>query len=1142
MNTAPSHRADGPPEFDEIIACYLREVDEGRCPNRIEYLSRHPEMAEQLEAFFAAHDDLERLAAPIRVAVDPVPQQLDDRNCDSPDLRDTRFLEPPHGASLCAPPETERDPNLKPTIDWPAPMPRTLTDGPPVDGSEAIAEIRDFGDYELIEELARGGMGVVFKARQRSLNRTVALKMILGGWFAAPDDVKRFRAEAEAAAALDHPNIVPIYEVGQHSGLHYFSMKLVDGGSLAARIRQQRLEPREAARIVTTLARAVHYAHQRGILHRDLKPANILLDPRGEPHITDFGLAKLLEGDGTLTRTGAIVGTPGYMAPEQATSSNQPLTTAVDVFSLGTILYETLTGRPPFHGDSVMETLQRVRERDPDRPSGVNPRIDRDLETIVLRCLEKDPARRYGSAEAMADDLDRWLAGEPVRARPVGDLARALKWAKRRPAITALSGTLLLLLLAATVGVAVEWRRTLASFKREKLATEATKQQYRRAESLAEANRRNLYAARISLAHQAWSRGDLTRADFLLDSLVPATGQDDIRGLEWYYLHRLCHAEIRAVAPQSGPVRAVAFSPDGQFLATAGNDPVVRIWKAANGQLAHSLSGHGDWVSSLAFSPDGTMIASASKDKTIRLWDTSDGRERKVLTGHKLPVNAIAFSPDGETLASAGAQLASGMGNPFERFVPDPAAGELKLWNLKKGTERDSAIAINAAVLTVAFSPGGETLAAAGADGVIMLVRSDQKPLRLEGHQGPVFSLAFDADGRRLATAGQDGTTRLWEVGTGAQVVVGRHGGPVFAVAFSRDGQQLAAGGYNHAIVVWDAATGQLRSTIKGHASYVWSLAFAPEGRSLASASWDGTIKVWDTSEAVDGVPLSDGTAPTGFSLAFSPDGRSLATGVTNPAIWDVARRSKAVQFDGPPEGDLCLAYSPDGKLLATSGVSGIVILWETSGKNKVREFDALPRKVCSLAFSPDGSTLAVGCADRTLRLWDVTSGTELAQLKGHTSWVRSAAFSPDGRTIATGSFDKTIKLWDMATKRELHTLTGHTAAIDAIAFSPDGRLLASAGEDRTARLWDLESLRERAVLTGHTDTVFDVKFSPDGKTVATASWDASIKLWNVGTHQDLVSLIPTGQQAWCVAFSPDGQTLAGSFGGEVFLWFAPKF
>ena len=326
--------------------------------------------------------------------------------------------------------------------------------------------VQYFGNYELLEEIAHGGMGVVFKARQATLNRLVALKMMLGGKLAGAADLQRFRAEAEAVANLDHPNIVPIYEVGEHEGQQYFTMKLIEGGSLAnALTRAGGFDEKKTARLIATAARAVHSAHQHGVLHRDLKPANILIDAQGEPHITDFGLAKNIKAQSELTQSGAVMGTPAYMAPEQAAGQSKQVSTSADVYSLGAILYRMLTGRPPFEANTPLETMRMVTDEEPKRPSTIRARIHRDLETICLKCLEKEPERRYGSAEALADDLERWLKQEPILARRVSTPERIWKYACRRPAVAALFATVFVALLAISIVSTTLGLRVAASKK-----------------------------------------------------------------------------------------------------------------------------------------------------------------------------------------------------------------------------------------------------------------------------------------------------------------------------------------------------------------------------------------------------------------------------------------------------------------------------------------------------------------------------------------------------------------------------------------------------------------------------------------------------------------------------------------------------
>lgn len=424
---------------------------------------------------------------------------------------------PPSPGSTEPPPSTH--PEIAETIDRPtrhdpdsaATIDVAATEGPaPAPGTR----LRYFGDYEIQSEIARGGMGVVYRARQVSLNRPVALKMIRAGAFASDEEVRRFHAEAEAAAALDHPGIVPIFEVGEHDGHHFYSMKRIEGGGLGDHIGRLKTRPRDAARLMAEVARAVHHAHQRGILHRDIKPSNILVDAEGRPHVTDFGLAKRIESDSGLTASGAIVGTPSYMSPEQARGHTRAVTTACDVWGLGAVLYHVITGARPFEGDSAMDTLRRVIEREPPRPRSIAPGVDRDLETIALKCLDKDPARRYASADALAADLDRFAAGEPILARPVGPAERLAKWARRKPALAGMAAALAVAVVAGAVGVAWNWREAV---RQRNIA---------RAEAVERKKQRD---AAIAAERTARAEADKAVAvtDFLVDDILAQAAPDN---------------------------------------------------------------------------------------------------------------------------------------------------------------------------------------------------------------------------------------------------------------------------------------------------------------------------------------------------------------------------------------------------------------------------------------------------------------------------------------------------------------------------------------------------------------------------------------------------------------------------------------
>ncbi len=417
-----------------VLVAYLEGVDRGQVLRREELLARYPEFAADLNRFLDDQERVERCAAPLRAVA--------------------------AAAAGCA------------TV--PQGGGGTVTEA---EGSRPAGTLRSLGDYELLEEIGRGGMATVYRARQGSLGRTVAVKVIRAADGAARRDAERFRREAELAAHLDHPHIVPVYEVGEQDGYVYFSMKLIEGGSLADDPDRFTADPRAAARLLAAVARAVHHAHQRGVLHRDLKPANVLLDGAGQPHVTDFGLARRVEGDSSLTQSGALVGTPSYMAPEQTTRERAAVTTAADVYGLGTVLYAVLTGRPPFRADTAVDTLLLVREREPEPPRRLNARVDRDLETVCLKCLQKDPQRRYGSAELVAEDLERWLAGKPIQARRIGSWERLGKWVRRRPALAGLVAVSILAVLSLVGGLLWHNAQLQEAAQREHQAAQGERQQ-----------------------------------------------------------------------------------------------------------------------------------------------------------------------------------------------------------------------------------------------------------------------------------------------------------------------------------------------------------------------------------------------------------------------------------------------------------------------------------------------------------------------------------------------------------------------------------------------------------------------------------------------------------------------------------------
>ncbi len=1001
--------------------------------------------------------------------------------------------------------------------------------------------------YEILGELGRGAMGVVYKARQAGLNRLVALKMILAGSHAGPDELARFRTEAEAVAALQHPNIVQIYEVGERDGLPFFSLELVEGGTLADRLRGTPWPARAAAELVAALARAMHYAHARGVIHRDLKPANILLAACGlagepakpqaaepVPKITDFGLAKQLDNADGRTRTGAIMGTPSYMAPEQA-SGKKEIGPACDTYALGAILYDLLTGRPPFKGETLLDTLQLVQSVEPVPVRRLQPRVPRDLETICLKCLEKVPERRYASAGALADDLQRFLDGTPVRARPTPAWERLAKWARRRPAVAALT---VLSAVTAAVGFALvtwQWREAEQARRGE------ARQRHQAEEALGEA-RTSLYFNRIALADREWHAGNARRAEELLDA-CPA----DLREWEWHYLKRLCHSELLTVRSPVAGHSAVAYSPDGKYLAVAGQRNTLLLLDAASGKVVRTFRGHGFPVVAVAFSPDGRRLASGSladdqyKDE-LRVWDPADGREVFTVPGQHGGVTALAFSPD-------GARLAIGEGN----LRPSgKTANAVRVLDAATGAAVHTLRSQIAMVNGVAFSPDGRTLVASGsyllgslnALARVLAWEADtgkELPPFPAGHGPGVTGLAFSPDGKYLATAGRDHTARVWDVATRRAVLTYYgHETALSGVAFSPDGGQVASAGLDRAVHIWDAATGKRRRTLLGHASAVFGLAYAPDGRRLASCAyspaWElgGELKVWDlTEEQAFRARQAHSGLLTG--LALSADGRRLASTGFDGAVrlWD-ADTLGPLWGHGLTRGVNKVAFSLDGKLLAARGSDRRLTAWDVATSGKVHKLGGPMPGLWSVAFSPDGRRLAAETGgnifaegEGEITVWDLATEQKVATLRG-----RSVTFSPDGRRLAFGR-RKTVVVHDLETRRDLLALGTHTTEVLVVAFDRDGGRIASGDRDRRVRLWDAATGRPLRELRGHTGSVWGLAFHPGGRRLASASMETGqggkgeVILWDLATGH--VALTLPGNAA--VAFSGDGARLAAGHG-----------
>jgi WD40 repeat protein/tRNA A-37 threonylcarbamoyl transferase component Bud32 len=1073
-----------------------------------------------------------------------------------------------------------------------------VSDGEPV-------KIRSFGDYELLEKIAEGGMGIVYKARQISLNRPVALKMILAGQLASAVDVQRFHAEAEAAANLDHPNIVPIYEVGEHHGQHYFSMKFIEGGSLAQQLPQFTQDAKAAAKLLATVARAVHHAHQRGILHRDLKPGNILVDHQGQPHVTDFGLAKRVEGNTRQTQTGVIVGTPSYMPPEQA-RSEKLLTTAVDVYSLGAVLYELLTGRPPFRAETPLDTVLLVLEREPEPLRKVDPRIDRDLETICLKCLDKEASKRYGSAEAVAEDLERWLAHEPIQARPARQGERFWRWCRRNPVVALLCGLssgllLTLTVVSVTAAVGIHWARQRAdqnaaeekaargeadaAAAAEKLARQRAQERLVRlnvvtGNFLADAKD---YASALLRYSQAWmlDREDPSaepihrlrlacvleqcpRLDGIcfhtspvLEARFDANGDrvltrtEDGRAFLWDPYRSLC---LASPLPHDGKVLCAALSPDGTHAVTTGSDGTARLWAAATGQPLGAPQRHPATVHYAAFSPDGQRLATACADGRVRFW-TVPGMELvepAVRCGRD--VRFVGFSPDGRRLAMVD--------DSNRATVWDVANGQPLAQlphRLAPGNPLDHLFQ------PPLFSPDGARLLTAV--GEIALVCD----LQTRGKVTPLpvgFNLnraAFSPDGNRILVVGQSKTSLILDAANGQSILPLDHPREVQAGCWSPDGQRVATSSSTGLIHVWDARTGQHDVLPFRHAVTVTELAFTPAGDRLVSASLDGTVRLWSVRfEPFKAISYdyscgrADRTYVVGRSL--SPDG-----------LWEVRPDQAAGarlqrRRGGEPEPFLAhpgpvqkALFAPDGRSVLTAGEKRVQV-WNASTGQPLGPFLPIKGTLTWAQFSNDGSRLMVIDSGETVSVGETSSGRLLlgpvaldAALRSERNHLirRVVALSHDGRRLAVhfpGRVPNETRVYEVDTGRSVPIVQSN-GFLATLAFSPDSRRLVSAASDTLARVWDAETGKPVGPAMRHPSFVRLATFAPDGRLVATHD-GANLRLWDSATGDLLSPPLPNqlampsqlkGQTEFW--FSRDGRRLVGlAPTGAAVQWELPTF
>lgn len=958
----------------------------------------------------------------------------------------------------------------------------TLSEAPR--DSEAASASREtlarVGQYQILEEIGRGGMGVVYKARQVNLNRIVALKMILGGDRAGPRERARLRNEAEAAARISHPNIVQIIESGEHQGLPFVAMEHVDGGALTRMLRATPQPIRWACRLTETLARALHAAHGAGVVHRDLNPTNILMTQEGAPKIGDFGLAKLLSADSGISLDGVMLGTPSYMAPEQIAHGGKNVGPATDVYALGAVLYEMLTGSPPFRGLTPMETLCQVAEGEVVLPSKIRRGLPRDLETICLKCLERDPARRYASARDLADDLRRFLDRQPIRARRASRRRKALQWAQREPLAAGLLA-LCLTLLGALLGLAAFYGAQLREYGRElerqagmlsgsEYMMTVSKRTMERAELLSQRRWRDLGLGRI---YDLAQRGETEVALELLDQLGPPVfGTDDFA---WRYVDRLLRRSSLILGGEAhrAPVERLAASRDGRTVVAGDAEGLVVRWSFDGEQpiprplptlgahpirelaIASDESGAAATIATIGVDDEGAAV--------LNVWDATDQHAPQVFRHELSEAADLAFSHDGGRLA-------------FRRRSTDGLEWGIRLYKLQDGDWIEAPKPTTCGVTRLIFSPTADL----------------------------------------LATGRTDGSLRTLDLDSGLETTLAIPAAAVpQTLAFSHSGARVAAGCDDRTVWVWALESGALLASVADLDAPAQSLDFLRDDELLLIREERGAVSTLDLRESPPPRRPLKTLGRLATLATVAPDGRQFALGFADDRseLWDAADLEAGPRPLGDLAGAENIAFGPEGSLVfANYHDAPSFALKTTPGPRSIEKLAGHARKVRAVAFSPDGAILATGGDDRQIKLWDVAAGAELAAVWAHDQPVSSLAFSPKTGELASAGLDGALKIWAIARdgSRPAATLDPidelrppGPGALRSASYSSDGALLAAAGDRSEILIFDRRGgdRPPRIIAGDHQAPVTALEFSPTAPfSLATASVDATLRIWEPST------------------------------------------